>query len=181
MDSIILSRELIHSLNKLRKPGMMIQLDMSKAFEKIRWAYVREVIAAFGFHKESIKWIMAMVSGSFFSILLNGSPSQHFHPSRAIRQGNMISSFLFVIMDEGLSRFITTTLSSNDVCGLKSYALATPSTGQQFVDETLLMGLPTTNDYSSFKIIMSHFSTTSSTTINQEKSKLFFFNTPMAI
>jgi len=53
--------------------------------------------------------------------------------------------------------------------------------GQQFVDETLLMGLPTTNDYSSFKIIMSHFSTTSSTTINQEKSKLFFFNTPMAI
>jgi len=35
MDSIILSHELIHSLKSQQKPGMMIQLDMFKAFDKI--------------------------------------------------------------------------------------------------------------------------------------------------
>lgn len=85
MDSIILSHELIHSLKSQKKPGMMTQLYMSKAFEKINWNYMRQVLDAFGFHKESIKWIMAMVSGDFFSILMNGSPSQPFNPSRGIR------------------------------------------------------------------------------------------------
>lgn len=74
MDNIILSHELIHSLKVQRKPSMMIQLDMSKAFNKISWAYMREVLVAFGFQKDCIRWIMTIISGDFFSILLNGSP-----------------------------------------------------------------------------------------------------------
>jgi len=68
MDSITLSHELIHFLNMQKKLGMMIQLDMSKAFDKIIVAYMREFLAPYRFHKESIKWIMVMVSGAFFSI-----------------------------------------------------------------------------------------------------------------
>ena len=61
MDSFTLSHELIHSLNSQKKPGMMIQLYMYKAFDKISWAYMREVLAANGFYKNNIKWIMALV------------------------------------------------------------------------------------------------------------------------
>lgn len=181
MDCIILSHELIHSLNLRKKLGMMIKLYMSKAFDKISWAYMRAVLEAYEFHKESIKWIMAMVSGAFFSILLNGSPSQRFHPSRGIRQGNPISPFLFVIMAKWLSQSITATLSANELSGLKPHPLAPPSTHQQFVDDTLLMGLPTAKEASSFKTILSDLSAASGTSINQETSKLFFFNTPLPI
>lgn len=54
MDSIILSHELIHSLKMQKKPSMLIQLDMSKAFDKISWPYMREVLIAYGFNKECI-------------------------------------------------------------------------------------------------------------------------------
>lgn len=33
----------------------MIQLDMSKAFDKIGWEYVRQVLEAFAFLKDNIK------------------------------------------------------------------------------------------------------------------------------
>lgn len=35
MDGMILSNEVIHSLKLLKKPGMIIKLDLSKAFDKL--------------------------------------------------------------------------------------------------------------------------------------------------
>jgi len=49
------------------------------------------------------------------------------------------------------------------------------------VDDTLLMGLPTSKEALSFKFILSDFSVASGTSMNQEKSKFFFFSTPPTI
>ena len=50
LDNIILTQELIHSLNLNKTPGMLIKLDMSKFFNKISLQYIRETLKAFGFH-----------------------------------------------------------------------------------------------------------------------------------
>lgn len=166
MDNIILSHELIHSLKMQKKPSMMIHLDMSKAFDKINWVYMREVLAAYGFDKECIKWIMAMVMGLFFInppewLTLSALPPLKRH-----------------IMSKGLSLSIIVALSSNDLSNLKLYALAPPSMCQQFVDDTLLIGLPTAKEATPFKAILSYFFDAYGTSINQEKSKLFFNTSP---
>ena len=122
-----------------------------------------------------------MVSGALFSILVNGSPSQPFNTSRGIRQGDPISPFLFVIMVEGLSHSISASLHENKLFGLQPHAFAPPTTHQQFVDDTLLMGLPSINEATSFMSILMDFSATSGTSINPLKSKLFFFNTSLPI
>lgn len=102
-----------------------MQLDMSKAFDKISWEYIKGVLANLGFNKYCIKW-MAMATGAFFSILLNDSPSQTFSPSKGIRQGDPISPFLFSIMVEGLSRSITADSSREDLSRLKLYKSPPP-------------------------------------------------------
>jgi len=84
-------------------------------------------------------------------------------------------------MVEGINRSIIVALSSNDVSGLKPYASTPHSMHKKIVDDTLLIGLPTAKEASSFKTIMSDFSVAFDTSINQDKSKLFFFNTPMPI
>jgi hypothetical protein len=51
LDSVILAHEVIHSLQKTRMLGMLLKLDLSKAFNNISWDYMREMLLAFGFDK----------------------------------------------------------------------------------------------------------------------------------
>jgi hypothetical protein len=54
-NNIILIQELIHSLKLNHTPGMLTKLDMSKAFNKISWQYIREILKAFGFFRDEGK------------------------------------------------------------------------------------------------------------------------------
>jgi len=49
LDGIILSHEVIHSLKVLKKPDMILKLDLSKAFDKLSWSYINQMLLAFGF------------------------------------------------------------------------------------------------------------------------------------
>jgi hypothetical protein len=52
---------------------------------------------------------------------------------------------------------------------------------QQFVDDTMLMGIPTIREAQAIKKVLSDFMEASRTSINQGKSQIFFFNTHIVI
>ena len=54
MDSIILSHEVIQSINTTGTLGMIIKLEFSKYFDKLSWKYMQSMMHAFGFYEE---WI----------------------------------------------------------------------------------------------------------------------------
>ena len=80
-DGIILTHEIIHSLKISKKPGMLLKLDLSKAFDSLSWKYIENILIAFGFDASWVRWIMSLISSSFFSVLINGIPSETFHPT----------------------------------------------------------------------------------------------------
>jgi len=84
-DGIILTHEIIHSLKISKKPCMLLKLDLSKAFDRLSWKYTEKILMAFGFDPSWVRWVMSLISSSFFSVLINGIPSDTFHPSRGIR------------------------------------------------------------------------------------------------
>jgi len=177
MDDIILSNEVIHSLKILKNPGMILKLDLSKAFDKLSWNYIHQMLVAFGFNSTWTRWIMNLISSPYFSVLLNGTPSSPFHPSRSICQGDPLFPFLFVLMAEGLSRLLHSAISSHVLKGISLHGLH-PLSHQQFVDDTMLFGHPSSQEAKAFKHILSLFYEASSTSINAFKSQLFFFNSP---
>jgi hypothetical protein len=181
MDSVILVHEVIHSLKSTRTPGMLLKLDLSKSFDKLSWQYIRETLVAFGFSANWIDWIMNLITSTFFSILVNGSPSQPFSPSRGLRQGDPLSPFLFVIMAEGLGRYIKTSIGNGSLQGLPLHGLQPATSHSQFIDDTMLMSTPTVQEANKLSSILSDFSNATGTSFNLTKSQLFFFNTPQVV
>lgn len=169
LDDIILTHEVIHSLKQTKNPGMLLKIDLSKAFDKLSWSYMRQILAAYGFSPTWIRWVMSLISSSFYSILVNGLPSRPFSPSRGICQGDPLSPFLFVLMAKGLSCFIKQALHLQQIQGISIHGTST-ITHQQFVDDNMLFGHPSVQEASSFKAILDTFAKASGMSVNASKS-----------
>jgi hypothetical protein len=160
---------------------MIIQLDLVKDYDKIRWHYMVKSLEAFGFTHHWISWIVSLVSTTSYSLLINGSPTKPFWPTRGIIQGDLLSPFLFILMMEGLSRSIKSATTLGEITGIKSFENCPTSTHQQFVDDTLLHGKPMVKEEKSYKIILEEFGEASDAEINHSKYMIYFFNTNPAI
>eukprot|EP00253_Pinus_taeda_P012133 PITA_12133 len=119
LDNIIQAHKVIHSLTCNNRVGMIMQLDIAKAYDKVNWMYIKKLLATFGFDHNSVRWVMALVTTSSFSILANGSPSELFLPSRGLRQGDSLSPFLFILMMEGLGQSIKHAREMGKIQGLQ--------------------------------------------------------------
>eukprot|EP00253_Pinus_taeda_P027077 PITA_27077 len=177
LDGLVVTQEVIHSLKVKKQKGMMIKLDLSKAYDRLNWKYLEIVLEQFSFHQRWIAWIHNLISFPHFSVLVNGSPSKTFNASRGIRQGDPLSPFLFILAAEGLGRFIKQERTSNRIKGLQIWGNNLPLTHQQFVDDIMLFGEPTVREVRQLRRILDLFAEASGLEINKDKSCIFIFNT----
>ena len=66
LNNIIQAHEVVHSLTSNWKVGMIMQLKIAKAYDKLNWTYIRRVLIAFGFDHNSVRWVMALVTSFSF-------------------------------------------------------------------------------------------------------------------
>lgn len=176
---IILTNEIIHSLKQTRTQGMLLKVDLAKAYDKVNWRFLKEVLEAYGFKHDWVKWIGNLISTTFFSVLVNGSPSATFQSSRGLSQGDPFSPFLFILLVEGLGRTLKAQQNQGEIRGICPHEEMTPQTHQQFVDDTMLMGVDLVREAKAIKNMMDTFKQASGRQINKGKSHLFFFNTQL--
>ena len=77
--------------------GLICKLDVEKAFDHVNWIFISQMFERSGFSAKWRLWIFFCLSIVRFSILINGSPCGFFGSSRDLRQGDLLSSLLFVV------------------------------------------------------------------------------------
>lgn len=115
----------------------MLKIDLSKAFDRVSWLFLRMILTHLGFPQVFIKWIMCCITFVSFGTLINGSVSCSFQAERGIRQGCPLSPLIFLIVMEGLSRLIALEKRARRLKGLKIMEQCT-LTHQLFVDDMLI-------------------------------------------
>ena len=108
LDNMIIAQEIIHTMTlKKGKTGfMVIKIDLEKAYDRLEWHFIRDVLELYRLPPPLIKLIMSCVSSSSISVLLNGGKPERFHPSRGIRQRDPLSPYLFIMCMEVLGFLI---------------------------------------------------------------------------
>jgi len=66
-----------------------------------------------------IKWTKSYLESSSISILVNGSPSEQFQPTKGLRQGDPLAPSLFLMLAEGLARVMRVSQQKRLYDGIK--------------------------------------------------------------
>ncbi|XP_026419800.1 uncharacterized protein LOC113315756 [Papaver somniferum] len=107
-DNVIIAHELLHTMKtkKIKHALVGMKLDMSKAFDRVEWTFLLDILRHLGFHSDWIALIEQCISTTDISLLINGTPSASFKSSRSLRQGDPLSHYYFLFIIEAFSRLL---------------------------------------------------------------------------
>lgn len=91
-----------------------------------------------GFSSNWIKWITECVTIVSYSVLINGSLTKPFKPSRGLRQGDPLSPYLFLFCVNVLSCALLKQESSHHLKGIKIGRTNQPLSHLLFADDFFL-------------------------------------------
>jgi hypothetical protein len=176
LESVVVAHELVHSLYKNKEEGIILKLDYEKAYDRVSWDFLFEVLESRGFGKIWIKWIKQIVQGGFVSVVLNGVEGNPFKTGKGLRQGDPISPLLFNLVADTLTRMLKRAADKGLVRGLLSSVREGGIMSLQYVDDTLLFSSVENAHLRNLKCILLWFEQVSGMRINFHKSEIVPFN-----
>lgn len=78
LDGVMIVHEALHESRRKRKYGIIIKLDFEKAYDKMNWCFLRDVLIRKNFEEKWIDWVMNTVQGGRVAVNLNGETSSYF-------------------------------------------------------------------------------------------------------
>lgn len=98
---------------------MAAKIVLEKAYDKLEWSFIKYTLHFYHFPTPIIDLIIACISSSLVSILWNGMAGASFHPSRAIRQGGLLSPCLFNLCLNHLSLSLDQTIHTKQLSPIR--------------------------------------------------------------
>lgn len=173
-EAINVAQEALHSLKSRNLSGATLKLDLSKAYDRVSWMYVRMLLTHLDFDVNFVWWVMEFISKAPFVVLINGTTSSFFKAERGMRQGCPLSPLNFLLVAEGLSQYLIEAVRRGDLQGLK-LAPGITLNHLLFVDDILLFCNWSRRDIECLKRGIHLFKTATGMLINLQKSTLSLF------
>ena len=175
-DNILMAFETLHYMK--HQPGkggfMALKLHMSKAYDRVKWSFLKQIMLRMGFHEQWVDLMMICVTSVSYSLLIDGEPSENIVPSRRIRQGDPISPYLFLLCSEGLHALFEKAAYDGLIRGISLCRNGPRLTHLFFADDSLLFCMASMQECNHIQAILADFEAASGQKLNKDKTTLFF-------
>ncbi|KAJ0732921.1 putative RNA-directed DNA polymerase [Helianthus annuus] len=172
-DGPLILNETIAWMKRARKSGMLFKIDINKAYDSLNWNFLDKILAQMNFPDRWRGWIMATLTSSRASVLVNGSPTMEFDCSRGLRQGDPLSPFLFVLAMEALTGIMKKAVSEGIFKGLRVSAAGPVLSHLIYADDVVFMGEWSSENAINLRRILRCFHLASGLKVNLAKCSLF--------
>lgn len=165
-DSVRIVEDSLEVIKQSHESGMIVALDMTKAFDSVRWELIIKALELYNFGEVFIDYIRLLFSNVESCLINSGTTSPHFNPGRGIRQGCCVSPFIFLLVIELLSALIR---KNDNIKGVKM--------GQEeikiahFADDMTVM-LADEASLTELLRVLKEFETWSGLKVNKSKTKI---------
>jgi hypothetical protein len=79
LESVIAAQEIIHGAIKEKEKGLVLKLDYEKAYDRVDWEFLEEMMSSRGFGSKWIRWVMRLVKGGSVSVRINDENNPYFN------------------------------------------------------------------------------------------------------
>jgi hypothetical protein len=98
-DNILVAYESIHTIKNKRDGAVgkcAVKLDMHKAYDRVEWIFLENMMRKLGFDERWINQMMACVKSVRYQVRFNSEETDMFIPTRGLRQGDPLSLSILV-------------------------------------------------------------------------------------
>lgn len=173
----MISFEVMHYLKrkKLGKDGFMaLKLDMSKAYDRIEWKFLQDILLRMGFDSWWTHLILQCVTSVDYTIVHGEFEMGPIKPSRRLRQGDPLSPSLFIICVEGLSALIRNYETKKWLQGIRICRKVPTISHMLFADDNYLYCKAETGEAVKVMELLNCYEKASGQRITRGKSTVFF-------
>ena len=176
-DNALIAYEIYHYIHRKTqgKCGVAgLKIDVSKAYDRLKWTYIEMMMSNFGFPQIWIQRIMQCIKTVSYSFLREGKIFGDVHPQRGIRQGDPISPYLYILCAEGLTGIIRRYEENGWIHGCKVARGAPSISHLLFADDCYFLFKATQEEANNMRGILSKYEMLSGQMVNFSKSDIVF-------
>ena len=116
-----------------------MKIDFQKAYDRMEWSFLAQVLNNFGFCQQFIKIVYQCISTVRYTILIKGGVGPTMTPARGLRQGDPLSPYLFILGSEVLARVTNKAAGNGAINGVKLGHTSLAITKLMYADDVILI------------------------------------------
>lgn len=172
-ENVLIASELVENFHALGDISRgCLQVDLAKAYDNLSWQFLLNVLDVIELPRQFVGWIKECFTTPSFSVAFNGELIGFLPGKKGLRQGDPISSLLFVLAMDVLSKKLDRGLV-DQLFRPHPKCLVPVITHLSFADDILIFFDGGQESLQGIFEILDGFRTASGLGINREKTALF--------
>ena len=138
LEGVVVLHETLHELHSKKLDGVLLKIDFEKAYDKVNWGFLQQVMRMKRFDPIWCHWINQFVSRGSVGVKVNDDIGHYFQTRKGLRQGDPLSPILFNIVADMLAILINRAKEDGQVADLIPHLVDGGVSILQYADDTII-------------------------------------------